>query len=255
MARSLIIGGTKGLGRAIAKKALASRHQVIVCARDVGDAPMDKDLYGATLCSVDVSKPDGIERLFGRPTGWEDITHVFWTAGTFAEGALTDIPEEKIHELTAVHFTGLVCNLAILHRMLKQVRPLADKPGRPYHLVVVSSTSAWRVRDGESVYAALCAAKSHFVRQFARELVRELPGSKVTLVHPGGMNNPHFWAGTGRDTSTFMDSRKVASIILGRALKLPFTYDEYSIMRSPHGEPEIKLGPQSPEAPPGNVLA
>lgn len=249
MVRSLIIGGTKGLGRAIAKKSLAAKQQVIVCARKVGDAPMDRDLYGATLCALDASKPDGIERLFSRPTGWEDITHVFWTAGTFAHGSLTDMDEDDIHRLTAVHFTGLVCNLAILHRMLKQVRPLADKPGRPYHLVIVSSTSAWRARDNESVYAALCAAKSHFARQFAREITRDLPGSKVTLVHPGGMNNPNFWAGTGRDISQFMNSDKVASIIHLRAMAQSAPFDEYSIMRGEDGAPKLKNGPQEPEEP------
>jgi NAD(P)-dependent dehydrogenase (short-subunit alcohol dehydrogenase family) len=171
MVRSLIVGGTKGLGRAIAKRSLADKQQVIVCARDVGDA------------------------------------------------------------------------------MMKQVRPLAKKPGRPYHLVVVSSTSAWRVRQGESVYASLCAAKSHFVRQFARELVRDLPGSKVTLVHPGGMNNPHFWSGTGRDTSAFMDADTVASLIYLRAMHQEVAYDEYSIMRDTVGKPKITDGPRQPEEP------
>ena len=249
MTRSLIIGGTQGLGRAIAKRSIASKQQVIICARNVGDAPMDPDLRGATLCSVDVSKPNGLERLFSRPTGWEDITHVFWTAGCFAEGSLTDTPEDVVRALTAVHYTGLVCNLAMLHRMLKQARPLANNPGRPYHLVVVSSTSAWRARDGESVYASLCAAKSHFVRQFARELVRELPGSRVTLVHPGGMNNPHFWAGTGRDTSAFMKADEVASTVLLRAEVQSAAYDEYSIMRGNDGTLKQRNGPQEPERP------
>ncbi len=119
--------------------------------------------------------------------------------------------------------------------------------GAPYHLITIASTSASKIRNNETLYCALEAAKAHGTRNVAGELVRDLPGSKTTLVHPGGMQNG-FLAEHGKDVSNMMPTRAVAEIVWREALCQNGPYDEYTV-RNDNGTPVLIPGVPSPEAP------
>ncbi|MEY4744165.1 MAG: hypothetical protein RL272_110 [Candidatus Parcubacteria bacterium] len=248
MDRSLILGGTKGLGRALAIASLARGITPVVAGRSAYEARKDPGLAGSVFLSHDLSDlDDALKPDF--PGYLKDVRYVFWVAGAFLRKPLTDCTPDEVRKLADIHFLGPVGTIAIIHRLMKMARPLAGSPGQPYHLVTIASTSSWRVRDDETVYCALKAAKAHFTRNFARELARDLPGSKTALVNPGGMKTPGFWAGSGQDIGAYMEPDDVARIIWDRSAAQAGPYDEYSLMRNADGSPRVEDGPRTPEQP------
>jgi NAD(P)-dependent dehydrogenase (short-subunit alcohol dehydrogenase family) len=246
MISSLILGGTKGLGKALAVQSLAMGYDTTVVGR-TAERCGDAALRGARFVKVDLSRltDNDVQEHW-----WmSEATHIFWVAGIFLRKPLTDCTSEEVNRMTDTHFVGPARLLAAIHRVKKLARPLADEPGDPYHLITVGSTSSWRVRDNETVYAALKAAKAHFTRNFAREMARDLPGSRATLVNPGGMRTPDFWDGSGQDIGSFMNPDDVASIIWSRVQAQQAPYDEYSVMRNADGSPQIREGIQMTESP------
>ena len=99
------------------------------------------------------------------------------------------------------------------------------------------------------MYCALKAAKAAFTRNFARELVRDLPGSKVTLINPGGLKTPNFWKNSGQDISKFMDPNEVAKIIWNEIERQEEPFKEVNILRKSDGGHNISYGPRIPEQP------
>lgn len=246
--RSLILGGTKGLGRALAIESLARGITPIVTGRSAEEASADPALAGAEFRKLDLSDPADV--LDGKLyAGLEDAGYVFWVAGAFLRKPLTDCSLQELTDMTELHFVGPVAVLAAIHRIMKMARPLADEPGHPYHLVTIASTSSWRMRENETLYCALKAAKAHLTRNFCREMARDLPGSKATLVNPGGLKTPNFWGTTGQSIDKFMEPAEVAAIIWERARAQAKTFDEYQIIRNDDGSPRVEEGARMPESP------
>lgn len=104
------------------------------------------------------------------------------------------------------------------------------------------------MRENETLYCALKAAKAAFTRNFARELVRDLPGSKVTLVNPGGIKTD-FFEGTNTDTSNFMRPSVVAKIIWDEIGIQEGPFKEIQIMRNDDGSPNVSYGSRASESP------
>jgi len=257
MSRSfaLILGGTKGLGRALAIESLKRGITPFITGRSTDTAMKDPELAGAVFQKLDLSDPENINsgtsmyQLLGQGDMAPRFSHVFWVAGIFLRKPLTECTPEEIARMTAVHFTGPLAVLATIHRMQKLVNPLADCPGAPYHLVTIASTSSYRIRENEAVYCALKAAKAHFTRNFAVELQRDLPGSKVTLVNPGGIATPDFWDGTGQQLAQFMDPGELAKVIWLNTEMQSRPYLELQIPRTEDGEPNPWSGICAPERP------
>lgn len=249
MASSLILGGTKGLGRALAVESHQRGIRPVIVGRSVREAKEDPLLQGAEFHQADLSQPLNFCKEVR--ADWQDVSHVFWVAGIFLRKKLTDCSEEEVLRMVDTHLTGPLLVLAAIHRLMKLARPLADEPGRPYHLVTIASTSSWRVRQDEAVYCALKAAKAHFTRNYAREVVADLPGSKVTLVNPGGIRTPEFWAGSGQDLTGFMEPKDLAAVIWNEVVSQTKPYAEFQVLRSPAGDgtPFVQSGPQKPEEP------
>lgn len=246
MVRSLILGGTKGLGKALAAQSLAMGFDTVVVGRSA-DRCDDPALRGARFVKADLSRHGDITADDYRL--WAESTHIFWVAGAFLRKPLTDCTSKELYRMTDLHFVGPVGVLAHIHRLKRIAQAASGRPGEPYRLVTVASTSSWRVRDNETVYAALKAAKAHFARNFAREIVRDFPGSKATLVNPGGMRTPDFWHDSGQDIGSFMAPEAVASIIWERVRAQETPFDEYSVMRNADGSPQIREGAQMTESP------
>ncbi len=166
------------------------------------------------------------------------ITHVFWVAGIHRKQQFMSATNEDVDLMTRTHFTGPV-------NILRECFRRAWRG--PINLVTIASTSSYRVRDNETLYCALKAAKAHFTRNFARELARDLPGSKTLLVNPGGMNTD-LLKGTA-DVSNFMDPAVVAKLIWDRIASQTLPFEEMNILRQDDGSPKVILGPQTPETP------
>jgi len=244
MARSLILGGTRGLGLALADESISRFIATIAIGRSADPVPGSI----REVIKADLADPGALARVM-RPE-WQNVRYVFWVAGIFLRKQLCDCGPEEIDTMVRTHLTGPIGALTAFHRLMKNAAPLADPPGLPYHLVVVASTSSWKVRQEEALYCALKAAKAHLTRNFAREIIADLPGSKVTLVNPGGIRTPGFWRNTGQDISRYMEPADLAKVIWDHVLSQTGPFDEIQVLRDlTDGTPFVERGPHKPESP------
>ena len=113
----------------------------------------------------------------------------------------------------------------------------------------LASTTSWRIRPDEAAYGAAKAAAAQFARNIHQEIVKDLPGAKSLIVHPGGMRTG-FWPG-GVDTSMFMDTDVVARLIW-EEMEAQDRGDwpalhELNILRGPDGQPVLERRPKAPQ--------
>lgn len=248
--RALVIGGTRGLGWEIVR--LAAKHGIdpIAVGRpqqnpeplfvDDGGGRHPVRRVGAALVTFDGAL-DLMWRLSPNlPTDLSDVSHVFYVAGVRLKGPLVRARDAPIGALIDVGIHGLVNALRAF---------LASRDQRePFHLVVVTSTTSWKIRSDEAVYGMVKAAQAQFVRNVHGELPK---GSTTLVAHPGGMKT-EFWEGSGVNTDGFLDPAQVAAAIWaeGRAQAdgLYPRLHELHIERSPDGSEPYLLtrGPRVP---------
>lgn len=262
MARSLIIGGTSGLGLELARESMARGIVPVILGRTATKLQTSLDptdpLTKAEFIDLDLTKfgQKELEMFIGRfypsPRSKKEprcLDYVIWNAG---KGLRQSQPVpisrvmEEIADLVGVHVGGpFVALSSLLARASGWMQRRPDLP--PIHFITISSTSAWKARADEPIYCALKAAKSHFTRCVAKKLLTYDPRAKTSLVQPGGMATPNFWGPLGQDMTGYMDPAEVARIIWDRAQTQTGSFDEYSILRTDDGKPVIKDGPQLPE--------
>lgn len=249
MKNALFLGGSKGLGLAMANLALDEDWKVTIMARSALSSPLVQEgrAVGFTLFldRMGVS----LEPLHSFATSQPPFDLIVWTAGIYQEGNILDLSDEewpydsgKIEEMFRMHLEGPTITLIELLRQhrAKQV---------PCQLVVTASSTSYRVREGEGLYGACKAGKAQLARTLGLELPRLVPGSKVMLVHPGGMNTP-FW--NGRDQpklASFMDPAAVARMIWAEMKGQSKPFDEIHIDRQPDGTPKLERGIRAPVMP------
>lgn len=226
--RALILGGTKGLGLGLALAEECRKRGIVpIIAGRSASADIKIDL-------TDESPFGELKALLEKGA----VEYLFWVAGIFYRGPFAEMSAGNIDAMIATHLSGPLRVLQLFHSSQK----------RPYHLIVIASISSWRLRDNETLYCALKAAKASFARNFAKELLRERPGSRVTLVNPGGIKTP-FWRGTSQDTSGFMEPSVVASLILKEIQNQQDSFKEIQIIRGEGGSPILEKGSRMPETP------
>lgn len=234
--RSLIVGGTSGLGLALARESLRRGVEPVVTGRR---AQGSIDIDGASVRAepMDVTDPDSVQACIDRFKVKPSLAfrYLFYTAGCGLQGSLIEESPEQIRRVIDTSLTGY----------LYAVRAFMAMKGKPFHLVTVTSTTSFRVRNNETVYGAAKAGQAQAARNFHRELVARLPGSQSVVVHPGGMNTP-FWDGSGVDTSKFLNPDQIAEIIwneieVQEAGSRP-VFEELRLDRNPEGEPLISYG-------------
>lgn len=236
--RIFVLGGTKGLGFEIAKRALDGTHvpDALVLVAGRTKPPITPPHMGFIPVALHKKRAFSLRNAHA-------FDHIFITAGALRKGPLIDCIAAEIEETCRVNFSGPV---AVLNDLL--LRQLVAK--HPCHVTIVSSISSWKCRSDEAIYGAMKAAMAQFARNLGRELPHELPGSSVLLVNPGGMKTPFWDSSSTTDTRLFMDPEQVADIIWKQALeqcasKQPF--QEIQVHREPDGSPRVEHGPRAPE--------
>ncbi|MEK7473247.1 MAG: SDR family oxidoreductase [Patescibacteria group bacterium] len=228
MKKALFLGGSKGLGLEMAKLALDEDWKVTIAARSA----LECELYKKAAGGVTAMPLDLEARLIKPITHLGPYGLIVWTAGAHQEGTLLDLHAEDIDRMVANHLAGPA---KFLLPNLSKSRELKT----PVQLVVVASSTSYRVRMGEGLYGAVKAAKAQFARMLGKELPESVPGSKVLLAHPGGMNTP-FW--DGRDQPKlkgFMDPKAVAQVIWNEMKAQITSFDEIHIDRQSGGVPKL----------------
>ncbi|GAA2266875.1 beta-ketoacyl-ACP reductase [Kitasatospora cystarginea] len=171
MSRSaLVIGGSRGIGLAVAQKLAADGHRVTVTSRS-SDA-----VEGLATVQCDVTSPESVDQAFATVEAQQGPVEILVVnAGITRDVLLLRMAEEDFDAAIATNLTGA-------YRAAKRAARgmLRAKWGR---LVFIGSAVAMTGEAGQANYAASKAGLIGFSRSLARELGAR--GITSNVVCPG----------------------------------------------------------------------
>ena len=197
--RIVVLGGSSGIGLAIAQSAAREGAAVVIASSQQAkvDAALGK-VPGAQGYAVDVSEAASIQALFGRIGAFD---HLAYTAGeTLALGSLADTDPASAQRFFAVRYWGAFFAAKYGAR---SVRPGGS-------IVFTSGTAGRRPRSGWALGASICMA----MEGLTRALAVELAPTRVNLVVPGFVKTP-LWAGMAEADREAMYQRAAHSLPVG----------------------------------------
>lgn len=208
---TLIVGGSSGLGLALAKEFTDAGDKVIVTGRN---KPV-VDFVKFEKLDLSVSPAPLIAKLVG---GLPNIDRLVYSAGFYQDGLVTDLSNEQIDQMINVAGTGLIYFM----------REILNKQGSLHQLITITSTSQWTPRRLEPIYNFAKAGIGHFSNAMAEDGRVE----KVLVVGPSGMRTK-FWDGVARnDLDKMLDKAWVAKQVL-KSLPGDYKYKFIRILRQP----------------------
>lgn len=209
---NIILGGTHGLGWELADSLRENDKDTYVIGRSYDEGKHGKGL------SIDLSNRDDVNNLISFIDSQQDDLNFYWLAGV---GYMGDFAEqEDVQQMVDVNLANVI---TVIQKVWQKMLD-ADETVR---LVVVSSTTGFKPRANEAVYAATKHGQVGFTRSLGLESERLQTKIKVSLFMPGGMQTP-FWEGARPDSyADFLDPAKVARRIIEKTdnQKDPF-YEE-----------------------------
>lgn len=171
MIRTLIIGGTTGIGEAVTQE-LTLRSE---------NSGWERDILTPTVHDLDITNGRSIDWFFMNHP--DPIHEVVYSAGINRLGMLGELVPTKIHECYDVNVIGFI---RLLDKLVeKQGHPkdyafLNERPPK-YSIVGIVSDSAFVPMRGSIAYASSKAALAHAIRCAGRELA---PMYRVNGVAP-----------------------------------------------------------------------
>ncbi|MGD9129503.1 MAG: SDR family oxidoreductase [Candidatus Woesebacteria bacterium] len=202
---AVITGASSGLGLAIAKELLKKNSVVHALGRDKEKLEtVRQEISSANLHihQVDIRDFSQIERSIAKI---EKVDILINNAGLWIEGSLQDNPFVKISDVIDTNLKGLIYTTkVVLPKMLAQDNGF---------ILNISSTSGIRGKKEQSVYVASKFGITGFTKSLYLDL--EKTNVKVAGFYPGGMKTSFFEkAGSSRQTDKFMDTDKVAEVVI-----------------------------------------
>jgi NAD(P)-dependent dehydrogenase (short-subunit alcohol dehydrogenase family) len=170
--RVVVIGGTSGIGFAVAKAALEEGARVVVGSsseRKVGRA--SERLAGAEAFAIDVKAEASVSAFFERVGAFD---HLAFTAGdwaSFGGGPVRDLDVAGAAAAFTVRFWGAVTTV-------KHAAPRMREGGS---ITLTDGMIAHRSRKGAAISTAMAGAVEHLTRALAVELAP----IRVNAVCPG----------------------------------------------------------------------
>ncbi|HVQ22907.1 MAG TPA: SDR family oxidoreductase, partial [Candidatus Saccharimonadia bacterium] len=164
-ARLLVIGGTNGIGKAIAEAATQHGAQVAVAGSSLG---------------LDVRDPLAVEsRLAAAADVLGGLDHVVCTAGVLRVGRVSDTSAKELAEVIDVNLTGSLLVAKAAYPYLR---------ARRGSLTVFASSSFTRGRPDYVAYSASKAAVVNMAQGLAEEWAED--GIRVNAVSPERTDTP-----------------------------------------------------------------
>ncbi|ROR92116.1 SDR family NAD(P)-dependent oxidoreductase [Nocardioides aurantiacus] len=180
----MVVGGTSGIGLAVARAASARGDVVAVVARDAGRvAEVAAGLPGPALgIAADVVDGVAVERAVAEVLERHGrLDAVVTTAQVMAYGDVEEVPTEVVQRVVDTAVMGT-------HHLARQVLPVFRRQGGGT-LVVVSSLLAEIAVPSMGVYSAAKWGQLGLVRAMQAE-TRHERGIHVCLVKPGAIDTP-----------------------------------------------------------------
>jgi NAD(P)-dependent dehydrogenase (short-subunit alcohol dehydrogenase family) len=177
--RILIVGGSSGMGLALAERLLGAGAEVIIAGRSADrlDAAARRLGRGARLTTAraDIGDEDGVRDLLATAA---TLDHVVVTAAD-AEGAYGPIADLSLANARSVLATKLLGPWLVA----KHAAPRLPETGS---ITFTSGINAYRPGPGSSVITSANGA----LEALARSLALELAPIRVNVVSPGWIDTP-----------------------------------------------------------------
>jgi NAD(P)-dependent dehydrogenase (short-subunit alcohol dehydrogenase family) len=186
--RTLVTGGTRGIGAAVAHRLARAGHDLVLgyahddAAAELAEADVEAAGGECTLVRTDLLEPGGVESLFAAAG---PLTGVVNNAGaTFHIGPLAETPVEVIRKTVDLNLTSAILVARAAVRALSTAYG-GGVGGRGGGVIVnISSGAATRGAPGEYVqYAAAKAGVDALTLGLAEEVADQ--GIRVVGVAPG----------------------------------------------------------------------
>ena len=189
----LIIGASRGLGLAYYRVASARGSRAIGASRTHPDGCLDVTDSGSIRAYARKHEED-----------MRSVDTIVYTPGVHMRGPVKQFDSVQASDMFAVNMCGWLQVVRAIHA----VRTQGEKP---YQLITICSTAAWKAPMDEALYSASHAARARLASCFHGELAQDLPGSTSLIVYPGGMQTS-FWS-SEIDTRLFLNTHHVARIV------------------------------------------
>ena len=177
----LVTGGTKGIGKGIARVFVRAGANVVVVGRDqaTGEAAADAEELGAVYVAADVSRGEDCERMAAETAErFGGIDVLCANAGVFPDARLEDMTEDDIDAIFATNVKGTMLSV-------KACMPELERSGHGRVVLTSSITGPITGYPGWCHYGATKAAQLGFLRTAAIELAPK--GITINAVMPGNI--------------------------------------------------------------------
>src|SRR6202795_3917973 len=199
--RIVVLGGSSGIGLAVAQQAVAQGATAIIASRKAGRvkkavATLDGKAEGHTL---DLSNEHDIQNFFQKIG---DIDHLVFTAGDtlqLNELAATDLTKAR-HAFELRYWAALAA--------VKYASPHIRKDGS---IVLTTGVAGRRPHKGWTVVASICGT----IEALTRALAVELAPIRVNAVCPGVVRT-NLWQSMNADAREHLYESVGKSLLVGR---------------------------------------
>lgn len=185
----LVIGGSSGIGKAVAGTAFSMGNDVILTSRQLPKAVAAAKSIGASVTGLqlDINDENSVQDFFKEV---EPLDHIYIAAGGTTIGALTDgVLQESLY----VFNTRLVGSLSVVRAAIHRINTGGS-------FVFTGGVSTDRPIAGAWVSGLGTAA----AEQLARVLVMEYPHIRFNAVSPGYTDTPMWHALLGDNRNTIL---------------------------------------------------
>jgi len=175
--RALVVGGTSGIGRAIAEALVAEGAEVAIAGR----RPAGTDGMFAATISADIADEQQVDAMVAEAVRALGGLDLFINAAALRENQdLLELESAALDRTLRTTLTGciLACRAAVPH-LLRGADPA---------VVIIGSTATKSAQPGETAYRAAKAGLQAHVEVMAVELA--VAGIRVNLLTPGAVDTP-----------------------------------------------------------------
>ncbi len=175
----LVVGGTQGLGRDLARHYAEAGRRVVITGRDAERASDVAAELGDDVGSAafDLSEPETIA------AGLEAIGSVDRLALAALDRDLNSVADYDVAKAIRLVTLKLVGYIETIHRLLGRLTPDAS-------IVIYGGLAKLRPYPGSTTITTI----NHGVDGLVRTLAAELPPIRVNALHPGIVADSPFWA-------------------------------------------------------------
>ena len=199
MKKIVIVGGSSGIGLAIAKCLVSEGNEVIVVDKNEPDKTVQFD--NASFSYIKTDLIDFNEQLFEELAKDEEIDGLIISAGFGRVTAFDNISVKEIGDMMAVNATACIKIIRLFYERINSEKP--------FYTAVMGSIAGIVSSPLFSVYAASKAALCRFVESVNIELEVNRISNRILNVSPGSIKGTKFNGGANDLTETIGLAKEV----------------------------------------------